>query len=388
MRILFTTFAYYPERSGVPIVVQYLAEGLASKGHSVCVATRKNGHAFSDEEIINGVKVIRFNIGQTLTKRNTGNIDDYIAFVKEYPKDVLVLECLQCHTTDLLLPHLHDMNCRVVIHSHGTPGIRMKMFAWCGDLTHSLGNIVNWFRFRWYYKHTLPLYCKYVDVGVCLSLCSSDMAYFTKHLKNVCIVENAANEIFFDEQNYETDFSSVLDSKSVNYVLNISNYSDRKNQLTLIREFEKAGIKDCALVLIGSKKNKYYERSCHMAEQARQRSGCEIYVLTDVDRKYFPSIIHRASLFVMTSKFEEYPVSLVESMAVGTPFVSTMVGNAHTLPGGVVARDNEEVSILLKTLFNNPLILKRLGVQGKQYALQNNTLNSAVDAFEKVLIGD
>jgi glycosyltransferase involved in cell wall biosynthesis len=388
MKILFTTFAYYPQTSGVPIVVQYLAEGLSERGHHVCVATRKNGHDFLDVEKINGVYVHRFDIGLTLTKRNTGDIDGFINFVKQYPKDVLVLECLQCHTTDLLLPHLTDLNCRVVVHSHGTPGIRMKMFAWCGDLTHSIGNVVNWFRFRWYYKYTLPRYCKYIDVGVCLSLCSSDMAYFTKHMKKVCIVENAANDLFFEERSYEMDLSPVFELHSVNYVLNISNYSDRKNQLMLIREFEKAGIKDCALVLIGSNKNKYFERSCRAAEQARQRSGCEIYVLADIDRKYFPAIINHASLFVMTSKFEEYPVSLVESMAVGTPFVSTMVGNAHILPGGVVARENGEVSVLLKTLFDNPSILRRLGAQGKQYALRNNTLGSAVDIFEKVLIGD
>ena len=87
----------------------------------------------------------------------------------------------------------------------------------------------------------------------------------------------------------------------------------------------------------------------------------------------------------MTSKFEEYPVSLVEAMAVGTPFVSTMVGNAHALPGGVVAREYGEVSILLKTLSENPSILRRTGKQGKQYAIGNNTVSAAVDCFEKVL---
>ena len=386
MRLLFTTFSYFPERSGVPIVVQYLAEGLAKKGHEVCVVTRKNGNDFPDEEFVNGVNVRRFNIGLTLTKRNTGNINEYIEFVKNWPKDVLVLECLQCHTTDILLPHLFEMNCKIVIHSHGTPGIKMKVFAWCGDWIHTIGHTVNWFRFKRYYKQILPKYVDAIDVGVSLSLCSSDMAYFTKHLRKIAIVENAANDIFFDEASYEKDISNIIKLKSNKYIVNISNFGDRKNQLALIREFEKANLQDCALVLIGSKKNTYYERVCKLSAEVMKRTGCEILVLQGVERHYFPSIIAHAMLFVMTSKFEEYPVSLVEAMAVGTPFVSTMVGNAHTLPGGIVAREFDEVSVLLKTLNENPAILERTGEQGKRYAIGNNTVNAVVGKFESVLL--
>lgn len=385
MKVLFTSFSYYPETSGVPIVVQYLAEGLAARGHEVCVVTRKNGHDFVDEEIINGVQVRRFGIGQTLTKRNTGNIREYIDFVRKWPKDVLVLECLQCHTTDLLLPYLKDLECKVVIHSHGAPGIRMKMFKWCGDVTHSIGHTANWLRYKKYYKYTLPSCGKYVDMGISLSLCADDLVYFTKHVNKTTILENAANKIFFEEKDYDIDLAPVLNLESKNYIVNISNYTHNKNQTLLIKEFEKAELKDCALVLIGSKKNAYYNRVCQLAKRVSERSGCEIIILTGIDRMYFPSIIHHAILFAMTSKLEQYPVSLVEAMAVGTPFISTMVGNAHTLPGGVVARDNEEISVLLKTLYDNPSLRKRLGEQGKCYASKYNTTQAATLALETIL---
>ena len=48
MKILFTTFSYYPETSGVPVVVQYLAEGLAKRGHNVSVVTCMNGHDYAE----------------------------------------------------------------------------------------------------------------------------------------------------------------------------------------------------------------------------------------------------------------------------------------------------------------------------------------------------
>ena len=63
MKILFTTFSFFPETSGVPVVVQYLAEGLIKKGHEVTVVTCLNGHDYNREEEINGIKVFRFNWG-------------------------------------------------------------------------------------------------------------------------------------------------------------------------------------------------------------------------------------------------------------------------------------------------------------------------------------
>ena len=172
MKILFTTFAYYPQTSGVPIVVQYITEGLAAKGHSVCVATRKNGHDFPNEEMVNGVEVHRFDIGQTLTKRDTGNIEEYIDFIKNRDKDILVMECIQCHTTDILLKHLPKMNCKVVIHSHGGPGIHQKFLKWDTNIKHSIGNTHNWFRWKRYYGKELPNSAQYIDAVVCLSLCA------------------------------------------------------------------------------------------------------------------------------------------------------------------------------------------------------------------------
>ena len=42
-----------------------------------------------------------------------------------------------------------------------------------------------------------------------------------------------------------------------------------------------------------------------------------------------------ATLYLVGSNFEEYSISLVETMAKGVPFISTNVGNACILPGGV-----------------------------------------------------
>ena len=385
MKILFTTFSFYPETSGVPVVVQYLAEGLAKKGHNVSVVTCMNGHDYNVQETLNGVTIYRFNWGVNLFKNKYGEYQEYIKFVTEFPKDILILECIQCHTTDILLPYLKYMNCKVVLHSHGGPGIHQKMFRWDTNITHSIGNTHNWFRWKRYYKSTLPSFSKYIDAILCLSLCASDLHYMKKHMKRVEILENAANDIFFDEYKQSQDFSSVLNIKAKKYILCIANYIPNKGQLDIVKAFANIKDKNYALVCIGSSKNEYYEKVLNEANLISHKYGKEIHLLTGINREYFPSIISHASLFVMGSEHEEYPVSLIEAMACGTPFVSTDAGNARILPGGITVTNKSELSDFMDAVVSNGELGQRLGSQGKDYALKHNKIEIIISQLESIL---
>ena len=58
MKILFLSENYFPNVSGVPVVVRYLAEGLANLGHQVSIAT-SNFKNCPEKEVIGGVTVYR-----------------------------------------------------------------------------------------------------------------------------------------------------------------------------------------------------------------------------------------------------------------------------------------------------------------------------------------
>lgn len=370
MRILFTTFSYYPERSGIPVVVKYLAEGLVNIGHEVAVFTCMNQLHEPQEEIINGVSVKRFDIGLSLTKKPYGDINQYIQSVLNANIDVLIMECLQCHTTDFLLPYLKDVSFKVLIHAHGAPGILMRPFAWEGDILHSIGHFHNWLRWKKYYGKHFSKYAKYIDGSISSCLCASDIDFFSKNIKKNYILENSTDDFFFDSQKYDEDIKKILGIKSSRYIVNIANFSNRKNQLMLLDAFAKSKVHDCALVIIGTVRNEYYDKLLKKTEKIAKRNCIEIKILDkSIERVHFPAILYNASLFVLSSKWEEYSISLVETMATGTPFLSTLAGNARILPGGVTARNDKEFAVLLKVLLDNPIYLKRYGEQGKAYAL-------------------
>ena len=100
MNILFISEDYYPYLSGVPVVVQYLAEGL-SKKHKVHVATSVPPNDTNPiTEIINGVSVHRFKIYRNIAKVLKGDIVELQKYVISSNFDVIIIECGQASTTD------------------------------------------------------------------------------------------------------------------------------------------------------------------------------------------------------------------------------------------------------------------------------------------------
>ena len=388
MKILITSFAYYPVRSGVPIVSTYLAEGLVKLGHNVVVATRLNGEKFQPREIINGVDIHRFNFGQDLFKRNTGEFEKYIDFVINEPKDVLLMEFLQSQPSTLLMPFLDRINCIKIVHSHGSQGLYMRPFEWKGDFLHTIGNVHNWYRWKKFYKWDILKYRRNIDAALCLSVGCTDFKYYNETFKNTYILENAADPIFFDETGYynkDIDVCSLLGIKHKKYLVYIANYDDNKNQLGLIDSVCKINSKDISVVFIGGNEDNYYSKVKEKIEKCNKMLGTDIVALTNVERSLFPFILHNAYLFVMSSKTEEYPVTLLETMAVGTPFISTNVGNVRVLPGGITVRDINEMPFFLNYLLNNPDERERLSIAGKEYTREHNTKEIACKQLETII---
>lgn len=383
MKILFLVESYYPKTSGVPVVVQYLAEGLVKRGNDVVVVTTSVKDRDS-EEVYNGVHIHRFNLRKTLLKRYKGEIDRYRNFVISQHADTNIFECSECVTTDVLLPVLSRLDGKKIFHSHGFAGKLLPLFKWNVNIKYSLGNTYNWFRFKWYYGYYFKKYITMFDATICLSEIDSSREWLEKNAKKLYILQNAVDGMFLEP------ISSVdiypFNKLSKPYLVSVATYSKQKNQIEILNEFFKIKT-DCALVFVGPSETEYYNLLKSELVQMYNKYGKQkdVFILLRIPRKEIPNVIGNASLYLCGSKFEEYSISLIETMTKGVPFISTNVGNARILPGGITIDDISEMHTYIDRLLADKKTYYSLSAAGKAFVNENCRRDKAVEQLEKII---
>lgn len=389
MKILFLPASYFPNVSGVPVVVKYLAEGLLAKGHDVAVATQ----AFQDEptnDTINGVKVYRFNIWKDWKHCYKGDLKGFVKFVLDYNSDVNIFECTQCITTDTLLPYLSALKGRKYFHIHGISGLSPQngLFKIKSDFKHTIGNVLNWFSSQYYFgikmRKAMPLF----DATMCLSEIDDGIEYTKRLSRKNYILDNAADNMFFDEQSCKRDvLGKYVTLSNSQFMMSCANYTYIKNQMGMISEYYKTEIsKTTSLICIGSQKNEYYNKCTQLiADLEKQYGHRDVHLLSGVERTDIPAIINKASLYLVSSYWEQYSISIIEAMSQGVPFISTNVGNARLLPGGITINDEHEMHIVIDSLMKSSDEYKQYSIKGRKYAFDNCRIPVAVDKLEKII---
>lgn len=382
MKILITCHSYYPKKDGVQFVTQYLAEGLVKLGCEVTVFTNHCPDVTNiREERFNGVFIKRF---EALTKHAIyyGDKKKYQNEVlNQYSKfDVMVNVCTQCPTTDWLFPILDKINIPKVLYLHSIWDFKFKKEDF-SELKKFLGKC--WFNFRWgiYYNTHKKEFKKYNIVTQLHEMDYANKYFKNKYDINSIIIENAAEDVFFEK---EIDENIILPKK---YILNVSNYIKRKNQIRCLELFLNSDVPDdWELILIGSKRNSYYEKVLKRYNEYKKTGGKkQVKLMYDVPRKDVSTYVKKAQLTLMASDWEAFPITLVESLAAGVPYISSNVGIVKFLNGGIVCNNNVEFVYWLNKLSSNETLRKNLGMIGKKEAINSFSVSSKVNQFYKIL---
>lgn len=377
MNVVFTVNTYYPMKDGVSSVTQYLAEGLIKKGHKVIVLTR-NYNKDKKSELINGVEIIRYNINV----RNTfyfGEKSKFVSDVIRYSResDALINVAVQCPTTDWCFDVLNKIKCKKILYVHGMYDFNFfKMdFAGISNIGHKVWNQLRWGVYYSANNNHFRMYDKVVN----LHEFDNAKLYFEKEYNiESFIIENAAEDVFFE------DCENILDLPE-KYILCVSNYLPMKNQEMLLEAFWKANLEDYSLIFIGSKKNSYYNSLLNMSEKLN--CSCTKF-LTEIPRSQIPEYTKRASICVMSSRHEAFPMSIVEAMAANTAIISTDVGCVKYLPGTITVQNIEEMVYWLRILANYPELSKDYAKIGNQYAKLRMSIDSKVTSLETLIRRD
>lgn len=384
MKILITVSTYFPAEDGVSRVTQYIAEELVRDGHNVTVITEQRD-TLPEKETYAGVKIKRVRL---FTKYGLyfGEKKQYRDMIQKETKrnDIMINVCTQNAFTDTILNKINTYKCKKILYMHG-----MFCFKFHALDFNSFPSIVNkiWKEIRWffYYSFKGKYFKKYDSI---IQLHEKDYAntYFErKYGIKSSIIGNAVDNSFFELAN-DSSFVKPFDK----YILYVANYGNNKNQKLAISEFLKSAIcPEVGLVLIGSKENRYCKYLERFITKERQRLGISekdkpILLLKGVQRNMIPHYVKNALLYIMTSRAEVFPVSIAESIATGTPFVSTDVGVVKYFMGGVTS-SKDDISYWIKVMVNNNDIRNSFSNVALDFAKKNLKIRSKIELLEKEL---
>ncbi len=375
MKIMFAVHTYYPDKNGVQMVTEYMAEGLA-KRHEVLVVTEKKGYA--DTESYRNVSIERIYVSKR-GFRFIGEKDIFIEKIKDYAPDVLICVCTQSWTFDWLWGQIDKLPCKKVLYTHGYSAL-LKKYPLFKDLLHGrLHAFYYHFYWMYYYKRAWRLMKKF-QLVTHLSVNNISVWYQGKHnLRNGMILENAVEDIFFE-------LGGEKRNDTICYIY-IANYDDNKNQKLVLEAFADANIKNTKLILAGSGEITYYQQLRKLLEKIKEsNSALRVEILYGVSREQVYEIYNQAHVFICGSKKEQYPIMLCEAAAAGLAVISTRVGHAETMPGIKLVETRKEMADAISLFGCKKEERIESGEKMRLYAKEHFQKKDKIDEFEKALL--
>ena len=344
MRILFCCQFYAPSVGGVQEVVRQLAERLVLRGHSVTIAT--TALPDRDFEMLNGVRVVGFEVAGNAVEGMSGDVAGFKRFVVEGNFDAMLVYAAQQWTFDALWPVLDSIPFATV-------------FVPCG--------------FSNFYE---PAYAPYfAEIPAVLAKFGQlvfnathyrDIDLARQHgLTNFCILPNGASADMFNVAIDPLFRDSHKIAQDSFLFLTVGSFTGLKGHAELVRAFGQMRIspgRHATLLLNGNvvqrldsgapalaRKFVRIARSRglayalkqvwdkvirnkgsphHQATRINESFTDRRVVVSDFARPELTQAFMAADLFVFASNIEYSPLVLFESAAAGTPFLTVSAGNS------------------------------------------------------------
>ena len=163
-------------------------------------------------------------------------------------------------------------------------------------------------------------------------------------------------------------------SEKENIILSVGRIGAKdKNYEMLLNSFVKAGTKNWQLVLVGPIENAFDEKVKRAIEKNPHLEGKIILTGAIEDRIELYEQYNRSKIFCLTSPFESFGIAFVEAMYFGNYIVGTTgmssfdyISNHSDLGSKVAVNDEEALTLLLKKLMSNTVILEETYPKAQQ----------------------
>lgn len=363
MKILHTVEFYSPSVGGMQEVVKQLSERLVRYGHDVTVATTY----LTDrtESVLNGVKIVGFDIRGNQVRGLHGDIDAYRTFLRQGDFDVIVNFAAQQWATDIALDVLDQLQAAKVFVPTGFSGLYSP-------------------EYKGYFAR-MPDWLRMYDANVFLSDDYRDINFARENgIDNIHVIPNGAGHDEFSAPN-TIDIRRQLGIPTHHQLLlHVGSHTGVKGHAEAIAIFRAAKIKDATLLIVANDLGGGCTQRCKLAQRRFQMSWEGLrdrkrLIVKSLSRPDTVSAYHQANLFLFPSNIECSPLVLFECLASRTPFLTTNVGNAAEIiawsaagqllptvprPHGFVGADVAKSAQLLTALARDEALKEQMSETG------------------------
>ncbi|GLR27016.1 glycosyltransferase family 4 protein [Limnobacter litoralis] len=350
--------------------------GVSLIAYQHCFLLKKLGH----EVVVIGTNILEKEIKADKTYRIKSEGSDAL-YAKKYvdkkklqsiltceKPDAVLLEAWQTSLTEAALEIAHELQIPTLMISHG---ISVHAFTWRPrDLIRAAG----WFMYR---IKKLPQLVSKLTVLSTLDYHTECPRFYDRDIaikmgKKITLIPNSAIHEAKDLIPYESRTKNII---SIGYFSEIKNQKFAINLLySLPSEY--------SLTLIGKRQGKYYRkclslvRSLNLTHRVRFLEDSECDIAEEVSKSI---------LSICTSITEVLPVTILESMAAGTPFVSFNVGAVPTLEGGIIAATRNEFLSATQNILTNEAHWNELSTRARTHYRTFFHLENVEKAIQKSL---
>ena len=342
MHIVHLTPNFYPAVGGIETYVCELAERQVKKGHSVSIV--------ASDRLRNGKKLKKFD---KMGKLNVYRVPFKLVMRYNFSSEALRLlldlnyDVLHIHSigyfTDIIPVIKSKKNVKVVVSTHG-------------GIFHT--SHMNFFK-KVYFKSFTKNALKQADYVIATS--EKDEKLFSK----ICHkdkIETICPGVDWKE------LSKLPGTKSKNTTLYVGRFSENKRLDKILHAISKVKdkISDVKLLLVGED---WGEKNKLLMLVKKLKLDKNVSFISGVEDHY--KYYSKANLFLLSSQYEGFGMSVIEAMASGLPVIVNNIEVMHEIVkngknGYIVSfSDHKKVAELILKLLENKILQKRLGENAK-----------------------
>ena len=336
------------ERSGVSLAAFNHARILVEKGHDLSIIGSFDGLKSLPLPLLDRTVIPSFGSGALYSPVRINRRKLTNAISANTP-DLVIVEAWQTALTDTAIEVAFDLNTPVLMISHG-----ISVHPYENTIAQFVRSLA-WLPYR-YIK--LPRLMKKLSAITALDDDSISTRFFDRDLAKRYGIPRLTLKNFPHHQ-------SKLGISRINrrmQILVVGYFSAVKNQMAAIRLLAELP-KSISCCFIGERSGPYFLACQKRATQLELKE--RISFLEDSECDVAEQIANSILVF-LPSITEGLPITLIEAMASGTPFVARSVGAVASLDGGIFANDEPNQLQAISSLIDDSQLWQKLSDAGKK----------------------